>query len=104
MIHEKFICRTTDISQGNPYIFNLEDKQQIVIFRVEQNYYAVENRCPHAGAFLHEGILEGQVLTCIWHGWKFDLESGHSLTEYWARLKTYQLKVKNDELYLIVDG
>ena len=102
MILEKYICRTADISSENPYVFNLDDNQQIVIFQVDQNYYALENRCPHAGAFLHEGIIEGHVLTCIWHGWKFDLESGQSLNEYWARLKTYNLKVKDNEVYLVV--
>ncbi len=103
MIQEKYICRTSEISPEKPYLFNLTDNEQMVIFQVEQNYYALENRCPHAGALLHEGIIEGQILTCIWHGWKFDLDSGQSLNEYWARIKTYGINVKNNEVYLLPD-
>jgi nitrite reductase/ring-hydroxylating ferredoxin subunit len=104
MIQEKYICQTTDISPKKPYIFNVKNNEQIVIFQVEQKYYAVENRCPHAGGLLHEGIKEGQILTCIWHGWQFDLESGQSIDKYWARIKTYGLNVRNNEVYLLLDG
>jgi nitrite reductase/ring-hydroxylating ferredoxin subunit len=103
MSQEKYICKVSDISPENPYRFNLSDREQIVIFQTAQKYYALENRCPHAGALLHEGTIEGQILTCIWHGWKFDLESGQSLTEYWASVKTYSLNVKENSIYLLVE-
>jgi len=102
MIQEKYICMTSKISPQKPYLFNLTDNEQMVIFQAGQNYFALENRCPHAGALLHEGTIEGQILTCIWHGWKFDLESGQSLNEYWARIKTYALSVKNSGIYVLL--
>jgi nitrite reductase/ring-hydroxylating ferredoxin subunit len=103
MIREKYMCNTSDISPKKPFIFNLTENEQLVVFQLEQKYYALENRCPHAGARLHEGTIEGKVLTCIWHGWRFDLESGQSLNEYWARLKTYTLRVRKNKIYLRLD-
>jgi nitrite reductase/ring-hydroxylating ferredoxin subunit len=42
--------------------------------------HALPNRCPHEGYPLSEGVLtDGCVLTCNWHNWKFDLESGETL-------------------------
>ena len=96
----RYICRTNEISRKKPFVFQVSEMEQLVVFQSEGEYYAVENRCPHAGAFLHEGLVEKRVLTCIWHGWRFDLESGQSLDEYWARLKTYPILVREGKLYL----
>ena len=40
------------------------------------SYYAVDDRCPHFGASLSEGKLEGAVVTCPRHGSRFDLKDG----------------------------
>ena len=63
-------------SKDKPFIFNLNSQEQVAIFKTEEGFFAVENRCPHAGAFLHEGMVSDNILTCIWHGWRFDLETG----------------------------
>ena len=96
-----FVCSTRDISEQHPYRFHLARGEQVVIFQTAEGYFAVENRCPHAGAYLHEGSVQHKVLTCPWHGWRFDLESGQSLTEYRARLKTYPLQIVEEKIYLI---
>jgi len=36
----------------------------------------MENRCPHAGDPLSEGIVEGSTVMCRAHGWKFDIRTG----------------------------
>ena len=38
--------------------------------------HALENLCPHAGAPLSEGCLEGPIVTCTLHGWRFDVRTG----------------------------
>lgn len=48
----------------------------IGLFRVAEDIYAIENRCPHAGDPLNEGTLEGTIVTCRAHGWQFDLRTG----------------------------
>ncbi len=60
-------------------------KKQIVLFASGPAVYACNNRCPHEGYPLSEGTLsagtrgQGCLLTCNWHNWKFDLESGETL-------------------------
>lgn len=55
--------------------------RQIALFAaVDGGLHACNNRCPHEGYPLAEGMLDGQgVLTCQWHNWKFQLCSGANL-------------------------
>jgi nitrite reductase/ring-hydroxylating ferredoxin subunit len=53
---------------------------QILLLQTPKGLFACANRCPHEGYPLSEGVLTGGcVLTCNWHNWKFDLESGETL-------------------------
>ena len=45
---------------------------------VSGTVYAVDNACPHRGGPLGEGELQGRVLTCPWHGWRWDVTTGAS--------------------------
>lgn len=52
-------------------------EDEIALFRVNGELLAVRNSCPHQHfARLHEGEVEGSVVTCPMHGWKFDLKTG----------------------------
>jgi len=54
--------------------------RQILLLKTERGIFACNNRCPHEGYPLSEGALSaGCILTCNWHNWKFDLESGATL-------------------------
>ncbi|GGF01164.1 hypothetical protein GCM10011611_03410 [Aliidongia dinghuensis] len=55
------------------------DGRQILLSLTEHGLFATANRCPHEGYPLSEGTLQGCTLTCNWHNWKFDLESGETL-------------------------
>jgi nitrite reductase (NADH) small subunit len=46
------------------------------VFRVGDEFFALENACPHAGHPLSEGTLEGHVVTCSAHGFDFDVRTG----------------------------
>ena len=49
---------------------------EIGLYRVEGEVFALENPCPHAGHPLHEGELDGPVITCPQHFWQFDVRTG----------------------------
>ncbi len=48
----------------------------ILLARVADKYYAIDNRCPHFGGNLSRGRLEGTVVTCPLHGSQFDITNG----------------------------
>jgi nitrite reductase/ring-hydroxylating ferredoxin subunit len=55
------------------------DGRQVVLFHVDDRIHAFENRCPHEGNPLSEGEILGPTLTCVFHNWRFDLETGACL-------------------------
>jgi 3-phenylpropionate/trans-cinnamate dioxygenase ferredoxin subunit len=50
--------------------------RSVVLFNIEGTVHAIENSCPHNGASLASGRLEGHLLRCPAHGLRFDLTTG----------------------------
>jgi len=50
--------------------------RQIAIFNLGDRFLAIENRCPHRGGPLVEGIVSGTTVVCPLHAWKIGLETG----------------------------
>ena len=50
--------------------------RSIVLFNIEGVIHAIDNTCPHNGAALASGQLDGHILRCPVHGLRFDLVSG----------------------------
>ena len=72
------VGKTDDIEEGKLTHVQAGGKE-VLVANVKGNYYAMGNICTHAGAELHEGVLEGKELTCPWHGAKFDIRTGEVL-------------------------
>ena len=55
----------------------------LAVFRTESGrVVAVANRCRHRYMPIDDGLVEGEVVECPYHGWRFDLHTGHHLTSY----------------------
>jgi len=54
----------------------LVDERQVLIVNVQGTYYALSNKCPHAGGSLAEGKLESNIITCPKHGIEIDVTTG----------------------------
>ena len=79
------------------------DGQSVAIFRVkERELHAVSNVCPHQGAPLGEGYLDGHTVTCPWHAWEFDVRTGACGTVPQDRIKSYKLKLDGDDVLIEV--
>jgi nitrite reductase (NADH) small subunit len=50
--------------------------QEIAIFNLGDRFLAIDNKCPHQGGPLCDGIVSGTTVVCPLHGWRFDLTSG----------------------------
>jgi nitrite reductase/ring-hydroxylating ferredoxin subunit len=70
----------------------------ILLARVNGQVYAVSNLCPHAGCQLHGGILNGYVVMCPCHGWKFDVRNGQYQENPLTKLESYPCKVEQGKL------
>ena len=50
--------------------------REIAIFNLGDRFLAVDNRCPHKGGPLCDGIVSGAAVICPLHAWKIDLATG----------------------------
>jgi nitrite reductase (NADH) small subunit len=74
---------------------------KIAVFRTAENQvFAVENRCPHKGGPLSEGIVHGTSVTCPLHNWVFDLESGQALGADEGEVRTYAIDVVEGRIFM----
>jgi 3-phenylpropionate/trans-cinnamate dioxygenase ferredoxin subunit len=67
--------KTADLNDGEMREVNIQG-HEILIARAGGSFYAASNRCPHMGAKLSHGKLDGTVVTCPRHGSQFDLKDG----------------------------
>ena len=81
-----------------------QDGRQIALFHTGKGIYACNNRCPHEGYPLLEGTLDGNcLLTCNWHNWKFDLETGDNQRDG-DRLRIYPVEIRGADVWIeIID-
>jgi nitrite reductase/ring-hydroxylating ferredoxin subunit len=53
--------------------------RNLAFFNVDGRIFAMDDRCPHDGASLAEGSLDGTTIVCPWHGAEFDVTCGKVL-------------------------
>jgi nitrite reductase/ring-hydroxylating ferredoxin subunit len=74
----KKVARTEDIPTGQAKLVEVDGKE-IALFNVGGAFHAIDNTCTHVGGPLCEGELEGNEVTCPWHGAMFDVTTGQVL-------------------------
>ncbi|MCB9746194.1 MAG: Rieske (2Fe-2S) protein [Alphaproteobacteria bacterium] len=67
--------RLDALPEGRPKLFSL-GRHKLVLVKHDGAVYAVDNACPHEGYPLVQGQLQGCLLTCSWHNYKFDVRDG----------------------------
>jgi 3-phenylpropionate/trans-cinnamate dioxygenase ferredoxin subunit len=70
------VAKTGDLKDGTMKEIKVEE-HEVLLAKVKDKFYAVDNICPHMGGKLGQGKLEGTVVTCPRHGSQFDLIDGH---------------------------
>jgi nitrite reductase (NADH) small subunit len=76
--------------------------RRVAVFNVAGKLYGIEADCKHMKATLAKGDVVDGVLTCSWHGWKYDLESGECLTRPGMKLKRYEIITEGDDIVLLL--
>lgn len=75
--------------------------RQIAIFQVRDRFYAVDNRCPHMGYPLSQGSIRGEMLTCDWHNYKYNLTDGACTSrEAGEDVRTYRVRADAGRILL----
>lgn len=77
------------------------EEGRIAVFRVRKNdFKAITGLCPHQGAPLEMGHVEDGKVICPWHAWEFDLDTGACTDVPQDRLRTFNVVVENEEVFI----
>jgi 3-phenylpropionate/trans-cinnamate dioxygenase ferredoxin component len=106
-----FACKTSDIKDNDMKGFKFAD-EDVLIAKVGGQYYAVSALCPHMYGYLGKGKLNGYIIKCPVHGAEYDVRTGkiaknvpwmiRKMSNETTDLKTYNLKVENDQVKISI--
>lgn len=111
------VCRAEEVAPGQKRRVTVGRKRVVLCRSGSGEFYAVSDNCPHQGASLCKGTLdglmlssgpgryaygrEGEILRCPWHAWEFDVTTGRSVWgEESYRLASYPVTVEDGDVFV----
>jgi nitrite reductase (NADH) small subunit/3-phenylpropionate/trans-cinnamate dioxygenase ferredoxin subunit len=70
------VAHLSDVPLGTVRLVTTGDNRWYAVANVDGRFFAVDNNCPHNGGPLARGTLDGHILECPWHGWRWDVSNG----------------------------
>ena len=97
------VADAQEIEDGKAKIVMVEGLT-LAVFRIKDEFFALENKCLHRGGPLGEGQLEGYDVTCPWHGWTYDVRTGSFEVIPPLRVRTYPVRREGESVFVELDG
>lgn len=73
----------------------------IAVFRTAgDDVFALEDRCPHKGGPLSQGIVHGRKVTCPLHGWNIELDSGCAVAPDVGCAREFPIRIEGSRVWL----
>ena len=77
-----------------------ESGERIAIFRQDKGISAIVAVCSHQNGPLGEGCIKDGLITCPWHGFQFDPETGAAPEPFEDRVQTHEVRIENGEVWV----
>jgi nitrite reductase/ring-hydroxylating ferredoxin subunit len=74
--------------------------KDLALFNVEGTFYAIDNACAHRGGPLGEGDLEGRIVLCPWHAWRWDVTTGANANNPAVKMTCFPVVVENGAVFV----
>jgi nitrite reductase/ring-hydroxylating ferredoxin subunit len=88
-----------EVRSANTHVVHL-DGNSIALFAVDEQVFAVDNRCPHMGYPLSRGTVNDCILTCHWHHARFDLATGGTFDQWADDVRSFPVEVRGNEVWV----
>ena len=100
------VAKVGDIPEGEGRAYAVNERM-IAVFRIDGEYLAVDDSCPHAGASLASGAVdEDGAVVCPWHAWRFRLTDGCWLDNPTGKITagSHEVRIEGDDVQVRVNG
>ena len=93
------VAKVGSIPEGEGRAFPLNGRM-VAVFLRDGQYFAIDDCCPHMGASLASGYVDGVEVTCPWHAWRFCITDGLWLDNPKSKIRTetFAVRVVGDEI------
>jgi toluene monooxygenase system ferredoxin subunit len=98
------VCSLDDLWENDMAVYEVDGRQVLVVHLLGGEVRAIQPSCPHQAQPLVDGTLAGTVLTCQAHRWEFDVRQGKGVNPEDTELRSFPVKVEQDEIYVDVAG
>ena len=94
-----YVVKATDIAPGQIREIRLEGIT-IALANVGGQFHALSNNCLHRGGPLGQGSLQGNLVTCPWHGWQYDVTTGKVKQNPAVGVDCYKIEVRGEDIFV----
>jgi nitrite reductase/ring-hydroxylating ferredoxin subunit len=95
------VAKLTDVPPGQGRVVQA-GRHTLALFNVDGDLYAIDNACLHRGGPLGDGQLEGRVVSCPWHAWRWDVTTGLNVNNPAVKAACFPVTVAGDEVFVEV--
>jgi NADPH-dependent 2,4-dienoyl-CoA reductase/sulfur reductase-like enzyme/nitrite reductase/ring-hydroxylating ferredoxin subunit len=96
------IAKTNELQNGEMKTVKIDNDEEILLTRINDQFYATEAYCPHYGAPLETGTLIDKKIICPWHHAKFNIQNGELINPpALDGIASFEIKVEGDDVILI---
>ena len=93
------VAAVNELPVGQGRVVEAEGRT-LALFNVDGTFYAIDNTCPHRGGPLGEGDLEGRIVLCPWHAWRWDVTTGANANNPAVRIACYPVVVEGADVFI----
>lgn len=91
------VAKVDEIPPGKGRAFEVGE-HVIAVFNDNGEYFAINDMCPHMGASLADGCLQGSAVVCPWHAWSFDVRDGSWCDNRRLKTETFEVRVVDSSI------
>jgi nitrite reductase (NADH) small subunit len=96
------IASTDEVPVGTAKSVQVGDKAFVVV-NINEEFFVLDNTCPHRGGSLGDGFVEGENITCPLHAWQFDVRTGQGTIPPSANIKSYDVEVRDNDILVVIE-
>ena len=96
------VCSIDQLPVGEARAVEIKGKL-VAVFHRPDGFHAIDDVCPHMGGPLSQGEIEGDVVTCPWHAWRFRLTDGVWADNPRLKIGCYPVRIENGQVQIQVN-
>lgn len=96
----KRVCKVDEIPKLGARVVKGACGNVAVFRNADDEVFALEDKCPHKGGPLSQGIVFGRKVACPLHNWNIQLADGHAVAPDVGCAKPYAVKVEDGVVFL----